>query len=160
MSIDLTLVGQFIVFITMLLLMKKMLYVPLNDAMEARTKKIEAGLAAADAGLEAKARADAEAALQLDAAKSKAQEIVSAAERRAAEVKEEAVVKARVEASAIVDAGKEELASEVNRAKQGLREEVAGIALQAAEKIVGVELNAKRHASLIDASIAKGFDAA
>jgi len=160
MSIDLTLVGQFIVFITMLLLMKKMLYVPLNDAMEARTKKIEDGLAAADAGLEAKAKADAEAALQLDAAKSKAQEIIAAAERRASEVNEEAVVKARIEASAIVDAGKEELASEVNRAKQGLREEVADIALQAAEKIVGVELDAKRHASLIDESISKGFDAA
>jgi len=160
MSIDLTLVGQFIVFITMLLLMKKMLYVPLNDAMEARTKKIEAGLAAADAGLEAKAKAEAEVASQLEAAKLKAQEIVAAAERRAAEMNEEAVNKARTEASAIVDAGKEELASEVNRAKQGLRDEVAVIALQAAEKIVGVELDAKRHASLIDATIAKGFDAA
>ena len=66
MSIDLTLVGQFVVFITMLLLMKKMLYVPLNDAMEARAKKIEDGLAAADAGLEAKAAADAAAELQLN----------------------------------------------------------------------------------------------
>jgi len=160
MSIDLTLVGQFIVFITMLLLMKKMLYVPLNDAMEARSKKIEDGLAAADAGLEAKAKADAEAKIQLDAAKSKAQEIISAAERRAAEVKEEAVLKARVEAAAIVDAGKQELASEIGRAKHGLRVEVAGIAMLAAEKIVGVELDAEKHASLINAEIAKGFDPA
>jgi len=160
MSIDLTLVGQFIVFITMLLLLKKMLYVPLNDAMEARTKKIEDGLAAADAGLEAKAKADAEAAAQIDEAKAKAQEIIAAADKRAAEVKEEAVQKARLEAAGIVDAGKEELSAEVNRAQQALREEVADIAILAAERIVGEELDAKKHAKLIDSVVEQGFNAA
>ncbi|MDQ6954100.1 MAG: F0F1 ATP synthase subunit B [Mariprofundaceae bacterium] len=160
MSIDLTLVGQFIIFITMLLLLKKMLYVPLNDAMEARAKKIEDGLAAADAGLEARAKADADAEAQIDAAKFKAQEIIAAADKRATEVKEEAVQKARVEAAGIVDAGKEELASEVNRAQQALREEVADIAILAAERIVGEELDAKKHAKLIDSVVKQGFNAA
>jgi len=160
MSIDLTLVGQFIVFITMLLLLKKMLYVPLNDAMEARTKKIEDGLAAADAGLEAKAKADADAAVQIEAAKVKAQEIIAAADKRAAEVKEEAVQKARAEAEGIMDAGKEELAAEVSRAEQALREEVAEIAILAAERIVGEELDAKKHAKLIDSVVKQGFNAA
>jgi len=160
MSIDLTLVGQFVVFITMLLLMKKMLYVPLNDAMEARAKKIEDGLAAADAGLEAKAEADQAAEVQLNEAKAKAQEIVSAADKRAAEIKEEAVQKARLEAASIVDAGKDELDAEVNRVRQGLRHEVASIAMLAAEKIIASELDAKKHAALIDAEVAKGFDVA
>ena len=160
MSIDLTLVGQFVVFITMLLLMKKMLYVPLNDAMEARAKKIEDGLAAADAGLEAKAEADQAAEVQLNEAKAKAQEIVSAADKRAAEIKEEAIQKARLEAASIVDAGKDELDAEVNRVRQGLRHEVASIAMLAAEKIIASELDAKKHAALIDAEVAKGFDVA
>lgn len=160
MSIDLTLVGQFIVFITMLLLLKKMLYVPLNDAMEARTKKIEDGLAAADAGLEARAKAAADAAVQIDEAKAKAQEILAAADKRAAEVKEEAVQKARLEAESIVEAGKEELAAELNRTQQALREEVADIAILAAERIVGEELDAKKHAKLIDSVVEQGFNAA
>jgi len=160
MSIDLTLVGQFVVFITMLLLMKKMLYVPLNDAMEARAKKIEDGLAAADAGLEARAAAEQAAEAQLSEAKAKAQEIVLAADKRAAEIKEEAVQKARLEAASIVDAGKDELDAEVNRVRQGLRHEVASIAMLAAEKIIASELDAKKHAALIDAEVAKGFDAA
>ena len=160
MSVDLTLFGQLIVFGAMLLLLRKWLYVPLNDAMEARTKKIEDGLAAADAGLEAKAKADAEAAALIEEAKKKAQEIIAAADKRAAEVREEAVQKARTEAAGIVDAGKEELASEVNRAKQALREEVAEIAIMAAERIVDEELDAKKHAKLIDSVIEKGFDAA
>ncbi len=160
MSIDLTLVGQFIVFITMLLLLKKMLYVPLNDAMEARTKKIEDGLAAADAGLEARAKAAADAAAQIDEAKAKAQEILAAADKRAAEVKEEAVQKARLEAESIVEAGKEELAAELNRTQQALREEVADIAILAAERIVGEELDAKKHAKLIDSVVEQGFNAA
>jgi len=160
MSIDLTLVGQFVVFITMLLLMKKMLYVPLNDAMEARAKKIEDGLAAADAGLEARAAAEQAAEAQLNEAKAKAQEIVLAADKRAAEIKEEAVQKARLEAASIVDAGKDELDAEVNRVRQGLRHEVASIAMLAAEKIIASELDAKKHAALIDAEVAKGFDVA
>ena len=160
MSIDLTLVGQFIVFVTMLLLLKKMLYVPLNDAMEARSKKIEEGLAAADAGLEAKAEAEAAVEAQLAEAKAKAQEIIAAAEKRAAEVKEESMVKARGEAEAIIDAGKEEIFAEANRARQSLREEVADIAILAAEKIGDEELDAKKHAKLIEAVVEKGFNAA
>jgi len=157
MSIDLTFIGQIVVFMTLLLLLKKYLYGPLSELMEKRSAKIAEGLAAADAGKEAKAIADAEVAEQLKEARSKAQEILSAAEKRAAEIQEEITGKARAEAEAIVEAAREEVGAEVNRARQLLRKEIAGLAIAAAERVIDAELDAKRHGKLIEQVVAQGF---
>ncbi len=159
MSIDLTFIAQIIVFALMVTVMWKLLYGPLNDAMEARTRKIAEGLAAAEAGVEAKAKAEAEIARQLEEAKARAHEIVAAAEKRAAEVNEEAVARARAEAEQIVDAAREEVNAELARARQALRDEVASVALMAAERIVEAELDAKRHAKLIESIVEKELGA-
>jgi len=150
MSIDLTFVAQIVVFVLMVTVLWRLLYGPLNTLMEARTRKIEEGLAAAQAGVEARARAEAEVKRQLEEARAKAHEIVAAAEKRAAEIQEGAVTRARTEAEQILDAAREEVSAEVEKARQALRKEVATIALLAAEKIVEAELDAKRHTQLID----------
>jgi len=157
MSIDLTFVLQIVVFLSMVGLLWKFLYGPLNDAMEARTAKIAEGLAAADAGVEAMAKAEAEIEQKLVEAKETAHNILASAEKRAVELAEEAAVKARKDADAIVAAGKEELGAEVNKARQALREEVADIVLMAAGKIVQEELDAKRHEKIINDAIQQGF---
>ncbi len=157
MSLDLTFIGQIVVFLTLVFLMKKHLYGPMIDLMESRSKKIADGLAAADAGREAKAKAEAEIAEQLKAARAKASEILAIAESRAVAINEEAVVRARVEAQGIVDAAREEVSAEVDRARQELRSEVAGIALLAAERVVEAELDANRHADLLEGIVSRGF---
>ncbi len=159
MSLDLTFVGQIIVFLTMVFLLTKLLYQPLNDAMAARTQKIEDGLAAAEAGKNAQADAEAEVKVQIDGAKQKAQEIVAAAERRALEVAEEAVAKARHDSELIIQSAKEEAEAEEGRLRQTLQQEVASLAVMAAEKIVEVELDANKHAALIEKVIAEGVSA-
>ncbi|PJA33381.1 MAG: ATP F0F1 synthase subunit B [Zetaproteobacteria bacterium CG_4_9_14_3_um_filter_53_7] len=157
MSLDLTFIGQIVVFLTLVFLMKKYLYGPLADLMEARSNKIAQGLAAADAGKEAKAKADAEIAVQLKEARTKASEIIASAEKRSAELNEESVIKARVEAQQIVDGAREEVHAELNRARQTLRNEVADIAMIAAERVVEAELDAKRHAKLVEGIVSAGF---
>jgi len=159
MSVDLTLVGQMIVFLTMVVLLGKLLYQPLNDAMAARTQKIEDGLAAAEAGKNAQADAEAEVKAKIEEAKQTAQEIVSGAERRALEVSEEAVTKARHDAELIIQSAKEEAEAEAGRVRQGLQKEVAGLAILAAEKIVESELDANKHKALIEQVIAGGVSA-
>ncbi len=155
MSIDLTFIGQIVVFLTLLFLLKKYLYGPLNDLMEARSRKISEGLAAADAGKQARARAQAEVKGQLKEARAKAQEILTAAGKRAAEIEEETTNKARVEAGKILDAAREEVNAELNKARQELRKEVADIAMLAAERVLQVELDETRHAGLIDEVVAR-----
>jgi len=155
MSIDLTFIGQIVVFLVFLGLMKKYLYGPLSDLMEQRSVKIAEGLAAADAGKEASAKAEAEIAKQLKEARSKAQEILTASEKRAAEIEEAMTTKARSDAQQIVDAAREEVGAEINKARQALRKEVANLAMLAAERVLDVELDEKRHAKLIDTVISK-----
>lgn len=157
MSIDLTFIGQIVIFLTLVYLMRKYLYGPMTDLMEARSRKIAEGLAAADAGKEAKAAAQAEITEQLKEARVRAQEIVSSAERRAAEIGEESQVKAREEAQQIVNSARDEVNAELNRARQSLRAEVAGIALLAAEQVIESELDAGRHAKLVEGIVSKGF---
>ena len=157
MSIDLTFIGQIVVFLALVYLMRKHLYGPMTDLMEARSKKIAEGLAAADAGKEARAAAQAEIAEQLKEARVKAQEIVASAEKRAAEIGEESQNKAREEAQQIVNSARDEVNAELNRARQTLRAEVAGIALMAAEQVIESELDASRHAKLIEGIVSKGF---
>lgn len=157
MSIDLTFIGQIIVFLALLGLLKKYLYGPLSELMAQRSAKIAEGLAAADAGKEARAKAEAEVAEQLQEAKKKAQEILTLAEKRAAEIQEEITNKARDEAAQIVESAREEIDGEVGRARQVLRKEVAGLAIAAAERVIDAELDAKRHSKLIDDVVAQGF---
>jgi len=157
MSLDLTFIGQIVVFLTLVYLMRKHLYGPMSELMEARSKKIAEGLAAADAGKEALAKAQDEIAEQLTEARSKAVEIISAAEKRAATLGEESLVRARKDAQGIVDSAHEEISAELNRARQDLRSEVAGIAMLAAERVVEVELDASRHSALVEGIVNKGF---
>jgi len=157
MSIDLTFIGQIVVFLTLVFLLKKYLYGPMNDLMQKRADRIAEGLAAADAGKEARAKAEQEIAAQLKEARLKAQDIISAAEKRSAEINEEAVVKARTNAQQIVDSAREEVQAEAEKARQELRKEVAGLAILAAERILDVELDGKRHAKLVEGVVSKGI---
>ncbi len=160
MSIDLTFIGQIVVFLALVFLMKKYLYGPLNDLLEARARRIAEGLASADAGKEARTVAEAEIKELFKESRVRAQEIVSTAEKRAAEIHEEAVNKARADAQKIVDAAREEVGAEVEKARLGLRKEVAGLAVLAAERVLDVELDARRHAKLIDGVISQGIGSA
>jgi len=157
MSIDLTFIGQIVVFLALVVMLRKLLYKPMSEVMEARTKKIAEGLLAADAGKEARAVAEAEIAKQMKEARIKAHEIVTAAEKRAADICEESVVKARDEAQQIIDGARGEINAELSRARQSLRAEVAGIALLAAERVVESELDASRHSKLIEGIVSQGF---
>ncbi|OIQ00599.1 MAG: ATP synthase F0 subunit B [Zetaproteobacteria bacterium CG2_30_46_52] len=159
MSLDLTFIGQIVVFLTMVILLTKLLYTPLNDAMAARTQRIADGLAAAEAGKNAQADAEAEAKVQIEKAKQTAQEIVAAAERRALAVSEESIAKARHDSEMIVQSAREEAEAEAGRLRQTLRQEVATLAVMAAEKIVEAELDAKKHAALIEKVIGDGVAA-
>lgn len=156
MSVDLTFIGQIIVFVALVWLLRKYLYGPLNDLLQKRAERIAEGLAAADAGLEARQKAEKEIAAQLDEARVRAQEILAAAEKRAAELREEEINRARNEAALIVDSAREEVHAEAQRARQALRKEVADLAVLAAERILTAELDAKRHRKLIEDAIQGG----
>lgn len=156
MSVDLTFIGQIVVFLALVWLLRKYLYGPMNDLLQKRAERIAEGLAAADAGLDAREKAEKAIAAQLEETRLRAQEIIAAAEKRAAEVREEEINRARNEAASIVDSAREEVQAEAQRARQALRKEVAGLAILAAERVLAAELDVKRHRKLIEDAIQGG----
>ncbi|MEW6613073.1 MAG: F0F1 ATP synthase subunit B [Pseudomonadota bacterium] len=150
MNINISLIGQMITFILLVILLRKYLYGPLSAVMAERRRKIAEGLEAAERGKNEQNLAEKRAAELLHDAKQRAAEIVAAAEKRSNEIREEAKGVARQEAEQIIAAARAEVEQEVNRAKTELRAKVAQLAVEGAERILAKEIDEKAHAQLLE----------
>jgi F-type H+-transporting ATPase subunit b len=117
--------------------------------MEERSKKIAQGLAAADRGEEALAKARDEADAIVRAARERASQIIDHANHQANELVEQAKGAATSDAQRIKVAAEQQTELEISRARESLRREVAQIAVQAASKLLEREIDPKTHADLL-----------
>ncbi len=150
MNITATLIGQALVFIVLILFIKKTLWQPMLDMLDDRKKRIAEGLAAAERGEKEQELAEARAVEHLKEAKGQAADIIALAQRRAGEIVDEAKVDAVTEGDRIKSAANADIDQEVNRAREQLRKEVSEIALAGVRKVVGKEVDAKAHAKVLD----------
>ncbi|MCG2634868.1 MAG: F0F1 ATP synthase subunit B [Gammaproteobacteria bacterium] len=149
MSITATLFGQMITFGLLIWFTMKFVWPPLLSVMEERQKKIADGLAAGEAGLQARETAEAEIAELVTTAKNQASEIVAQAEKRSTEIVEAAKDTARQEGQRLIASAQAELEQEINRARTTLRAEVAAIAVAGAERILAREVDTAQHQQLL-----------
>jgi F-type H+-transporting ATPase subunit b len=145
MNINLTLIGQMLVFVVFVWFTMKFVWAPIMEALEARKKQIADGLAAAEHGKREQVLAEQRAKDTLKQAKVEAAEILANAQKRAAEIVEGSKEDARAEGERILAAARAEIDQEKNRAKEDLRSEVVALALAGAEKILEREINAAEH---------------
>ena len=150
MNIDVSLIGEIIVFGLFVWLTMKFIWPHITKAMEDRAAKIAEGLAAGERGKKDLENAQAKATEILHAARDKGAEVVEVANQQAARVLEEARKEAQAERQRQVEAARAEIQQELNRAKDALRTEVASIAVAAAGKIVAREIDPKAHKALLD----------
>ncbi len=150
MNINLTLLGQTITFLIFVWFSWKFIWPALIGVMEAREKKIEDGLQAAERADKDLELAQKKATEQLHEAKVQAASIVEQATKRANQIVEEAKAQARVEGDRIKVAAQAEIEQEANRAKEVLRGQVASLALLGAEKVLGSSVDASQHSKLVD----------
>ncbi|MCH9670904.1 MAG: F0F1 ATP synthase subunit B [Gammaproteobacteria bacterium] len=150
MNVTLTLVGQMLTFLVLVWFVMKFLWVPMLKVLEDRQKKIADGLAAAEEGLHAQERAEAEVAEQLKKVREQAGEVLAQAQRRRDEIVEEAKAEARVEGERLLTAARAEIDHERNQAREGLRKEVVDIAIAGAEQLLGREVDKSAHNDLLD----------
>lgn len=148
MDINLTLFAQSAVFAVFIWFTAKFVWPPLMRAVEARQKKIAEGLAAADRGAKALQDASAKSDEALKAARTQAQDILTAATRQATQLVESAKGTAKTEAERIVVAAREEVTRELNQAKESLRKQVGELAVLGAAQILKREIDAKAHADV------------
>src|SRR5690606_39787064 len=141
MSLNMTLFGELIAFIVFVLFCMKFVWPPLNNAIEARQKRIADGLAASERAEKDLELAQAKIADELKEAKAQAAEIIAQAKKRAEQTVEEGKQRGEVEREAIIAAGHAEIAAERNRLREELRKQVAVLAVAGAAKIIEREID-------------------
>jgi F-type H+-transporting ATPase subunit b len=122
---------------------------PIVEAMAARQKQIEDGLAQADRAGRDLQLAQEKAAEYLRNAKAEAAGIVDASNKRSLQIVDEAKNQAREEANRIVTAAQAEIDREFNRAKEELRSKLAQLSIAGAEKILQSTVDQKAHSDML-----------
>jgi F-type H+-transporting ATPase subunit b len=150
-NINLTLVIQMVVFALLIWFTMKVIWPPILGLMEARSKKIALGLAAAEKGQQDFANAEQRAEGVITEARVRANEIIDQAQRRSNDMVEAARVKALEEGERLVTAARAQIELATTRAREDLRKEVAQLAINSASKLLGREIDAGAHADLLGA---------
>ena len=149
MNINVTLVIQMIVFMTVVWFSMKFIWPMIMQAIEERNKTISEGLAAAEQGQKKLIDAESEASVLVKKARKQASTILDQANSRASSIVEEAKTDGEKQRLRIMDTAQDEANQEAAKLKEGLRAEVASIAVAGAEKILTREIKASDHENLL-----------
>jgi F-type H+-transporting ATPase subunit b len=149
-NINLTLIVQMLVFIALIWFTMTFVWPMILGPMEERSRKIAAGLAAAEKGKQDLASANERAEVIMREARERAGQIIDQAQHRANDMVEEAKGAATVEGARLMTAAQEQIDLAAARARESLRREVAQIAVSAASKILEREIDPRTHSDLID----------
>ena len=150
MDINVTLIVQMLVFAAFVLFTMKLVWPPLEKALEERQDKIADGLAAAERGRKELELAQHRVKDELKQVKAQSAEIIEKANKRAAQIIEEAKEAAKHEAQIQLKLGQEQLVQQINHAREQLRKQVGKLAISGAEKILMREVDAKTNTTLLD----------
>jgi F-type H+-transporting ATPase subunit b len=153
MNINLTLIGQSIMFFMFVAFCMKVVWPPIMKALADRRVKIAEGLAAGERAVREQELAKERAMQTLRDAKMQATEVVTLAQKRAAEIIEEAKEDARSEGDRLIGAARTEIELESNRAREDLRRRIGELALAGAEKILQREVNAATHRDIVESLV-------
>ena len=153
-SIDKSLIVQFVNFFILLFILQRLLYKPFLAKMEERTAAIKTSLEEAQAVRAEAARQQEENEARLRKAYAEAAAIRDQALREAAEESRKHIESAQAQARKLVDDTKAQLDAEVRRAREELRREVSDLAIAVAEKLVHRTLREEDHRRIVADAIA------
>lgn len=149
MNINLTLIIQMVVFALLIWFTMRFVWPIILGAMEERSKRIAAGLAAAEKGQQELSQARVNSDAIIREARDRAQQIIDQAQHRANELVDQAKSVATQEGQRLVAAAQQQIDLEANRAREILRREVGQLAVSTASKLLEREIDANKHADLI-----------
>lgn len=138
-----------VVFISLVLLLRKFAWGPILGAVEAREQRIQAALDESAAQRDEAARMLDEHKRQLADARRQASEVIAEGKAAGVRVGKEIEEKARADAQGIVDAALREIERERDRALAEIRKESVELALAAAAKLIHERLDDARDRELV-----------
>lgn len=148
-----------IVFIVLMLLLKKFAWGPLMGIMQQREELVASEIDAAE-----KARKESHQLLEeqkalLKEARTEAQAIVEGAKKQGELQREEIITAARNEATRLKESAVREIETEKEKAIAAVREEVVSLSILAASKVLSKEISEDDNRALIQETIAKAGEA-
>ncbi|SFV79462.1 ATP synthase F0 sector subunit b [hydrothermal vent metagenome] len=149
MNINLTMIGQLIMFTMFTWFCMKFIWPPIVAAMDERKKRIESGLIAAERGLSEHREAQEKAQEMLEQSKDHAAEIIANAGRQASTMVEEAKDVAVQEAGKIKAHAQVEIEQEAIRARNELKDQVSDLVMQGVNSVLAKEVDAKAHQDML-----------
>ena len=149
MNINLTMIGQLIMFAMFTWFCMKFVWPPIVMAMEERKKRIEAGLLAAERGLSKQADAEQKAQEAIAQSKDQAAEIIANAARQASGMVEDAKDVAIQEADKVKAQAQAQLEQDTVRARNELKDQVAGLVMQGVNSVLAKEVDEKTHKEML-----------
>jgi len=153
-SIDKSLIVQFVNFFILLFILQRLLYKPFLAKMQERTTAIKTSLDQAQAARAEAVRQQEENEAKLRAAYAEAAAIREQALKEAAEESRKHIEAAQAQARKLVDDTQAQLDAEIRRAREELRREVSDLAVATAEKLVRRTLREDDHRRIVAEAIA------
>lgn len=145
----------FLNLVILFLVLRKVLFQPVMQFMENRTKSIENAISEAQKqkaeALEMKADYEA----QLKSARTESRKIVDAAVAKATAQQETIVAEAKQQAEELRAKAEEEIEQERRQMLRDVRNEVASLALAAASKVLQANIDSERNRELVNEFIDK-----
>ncbi|ANU10054.1 ATP synthase B chain [Planococcus antarcticus DSM 14505] len=144
-----------VIFILLMVLLKKFAWGPLMGIMQQREDLIKSEIETAEnSRLESHKLLEEQRSLLKDA-RTQAQEIVENAKKHGEVSREEIITTARAESGRMKDAAVQEIANERDKAISAVREEVVALSMLAATKVLEKEISEEDNRQLINETIAK-----
>jgi F-type H+-transporting ATPase subunit b len=155
LTLNATLVVQLVTFLLTLLVLYRVAWGPVLKALEARQKRIQEGLEAAQKAQQDREAAERAYAERLAEARQEAQRMLDQATRMGETLRQELEQKARQQADQIIEQARGEIDRERLKALQDLRRQVADLTVLAAGRVIGESLDSQRHRELIERTISE-----
>ena len=147
------LVAQIVNVVLLVWILRALIFTPVLNMLNERTKRIQDGLGDSDKIKDQLASIKRDYDAEIVKARHEAAGIVSLAQDRARAQEQEIVAQARVEAERIKNDAREQSMREREQMVSDLKDQIAGLVTTTATKVLGAELK-MNHDRLIDESLA------
>jgi F-type H+-transporting ATPase subunit b len=149
-NLNATILAQMIIFSALVWFTMKVVWPVITGAMQARSQKIAAGLAAADRGQKDLIAAESRVEELVKAARERALAIEHQAHAQANQIVEAAKQAALSEGDRLLESARAQVVLEAQKAREELRKQVAALAVRGASQIIEREIDPRTHAQLLD----------
>jgi len=155
-NINFTLIGQMLTFAIFAWFTMQYVWPMLEAALKERSKKIADGLSAAKEGHEILAKSKEQSTLEVQAARKKANDIITQANNKVVQIMDDAKKEAKLECDNMIKTARTHIQQETNQARANLQGEIVNLVVKGVEKILSKSINSKDHVNIISKIIRKG----